>query len=108
MSGHGYVHLLNKDGDVLVRSKNTIVKEEPLTVFDVPYLDDNTRKQVEKAIASQEPVYGSFSMKENSAIFIFIRPKSMVGICFVPTGCGDLRHHLAGSSLWLDVCSLRF
>lgn len=78
MSGHGYIHLLNKDGDVLVRSKNTIVKEEPLTVFDVPYLDDNTKKQVEKAIASQEPVYGSF-FYEGEQCHFYIYPTKING-----------------------------
>lgn len=63
MGGKGYIHLLGQDGSFIVRSKNTLVKENPATIFDGPYLSDNTKVNAYYALASGEGMYGDFSYR---------------------------------------------
>lgn len=60
MGGEGYIHILDSKGDFLVRSDHTLVKEEMETIFDGPYLSEETKTAAHEAFANQEALYGNF------------------------------------------------
>lgn len=69
LGGSGYVHLINDDGEFLVRSQNTLVKEPMETIFDGPFLSDDTKESTEEALARGENIFGEFTYKGESCHF---------------------------------------
>ncbi len=78
LSGQGYIHLLDGEGDFLVRSQNTLVKEDLSSIFDGPYLSESERESVEKALKSRESMYGDFMYKGRECHF-YISPMDING-----------------------------
>ncbi len=63
MGGEGYIHILGAEGAFLVRSENTLVKEDMKTIFDGPYLSENTKTAAHHAFENQSALYGDFEYK---------------------------------------------
>ena len=78
MNGEGYVHLLNENGDFLVRSENTIVKENINTIFDGSYLTGETKRKTLDALSNQESIYGDFEYRGEQCHF-YIEPMGLNG-----------------------------
>ncbi len=60
MGGERYIHLLGAEGDFLVRSENTLVKEDVSSIFEGPYLSEDTKASAKEALSRQESMYGDF------------------------------------------------
>lgn len=60
MGGSGYVHIIGEQGDFLVRSQNSLVKENVNSIFDGPYLSEETSGQILKAISQKKSMFGEF------------------------------------------------
>lgn len=61
MGGEGYVHIIDDQGNFLVRSENTLVKENMKSIFDGPYLSDDTKSITKTKLLNHESVIGEFS-----------------------------------------------
>ena len=72
MGGEGYVHLINETGSFLVRSKNTLVKEDIDSIFDGPYMDEYVKENTRQALINQESVYGQFKYEGQECHFYTI------------------------------------
>ena len=73
IGGKGYIHIINNNGKFLVRSKNTIVKENINTIFDGPYLPQTTRSAAEDALSNGKSLLGEFKYNGMSCHF-YIEP----------------------------------
>lgn len=78
MDGSGYIHIINTEGEFLVRSKNTIIKEQFDTIFDNPYLSDEMKEKVREALNDNESVFGEFSYSGDDYHF-YIEPMDING-----------------------------
>lgn len=78
MGGDGYVHLLAADGDFLIRSENTLVKENVISIFDGTYLSQDTQAAAQKAFELQESMYGYFKYNGKTCHF-YMEPLGMNG-----------------------------
>lgn len=70
LGGSGYIHMLGSEGNFLVRSAYTIVRSDPETIFDGPYLEKTTEEEVKTALAHQERISGEFSYEGKSYPFL--------------------------------------
>ena len=70
LGGNGYIHMLGSEGNFLVRSAYTIVRSDPETIFDGPYLEKTTEEEVKTALAHQERISGEFSYEGKSYPFL--------------------------------------
>ena len=59
--GGGYIHLIDSEGDFLVRSSNSVVKDNVPSIFEGPYLSGESRSNVEDALENQKRIFSSFS-----------------------------------------------
>lgn len=59
--GGGYIHLIDSEGDFLVRSSNSVVKDNVPSIFEGPYLSGESRSNVEDALENQKRFFSSFS-----------------------------------------------
>lgn len=78
MGGQGYIHLLGAEGDFLVRSENTLVKEDMSSIFDGPYLSEDTKAAARDALARQESMYGDFEYRGEKCHF-YMEPLGLNG-----------------------------
>ncbi|MGI5959149.1 MAG: bifunctional diguanylate cyclase/phosphodiesterase [Massiliimalia sp.] len=78
MGGQGYVHILGSNGDFLVRSKNTIVKEKMSSIFDGPYLSESMKAEAYDALANQGSMYGDFYYRGEECHF-YMEPVGLNG-----------------------------
>lgn len=78
MDGEGYIHLLDSEGAFLVRSDNTLVKEEMKTIFDGPYLSESTKAAAHDAFSTQSDLYGDFEYKGEKCHF-YMSPMDLNG-----------------------------
>ena len=69
MGGDGYVHIINESGQFLVRSENTLVKENIDTIFNGPYLSGDTKARTLDALSNQENIFGEFDYKGEACHF---------------------------------------
>lgn len=70
LGGNGYIHMLGSEGNFLIRSAYTIVRSDPETIFDGPYLEKTTEEEVKTALAHQERISGEFSYEGKSYPFL--------------------------------------
>lgn len=59
--GGGYIHLIDSEGDFLVRSSNSVVKDNVPSIFEGPYLSGESRSNVGDALENQKRIFSSFS-----------------------------------------------
>lgn len=78
MDGSGYIHIINTAGEFLVRSENTIIKEQYETLFDSPYLSDEVKKDVKEALENNESCFGPFTYGGENYHF-YIEPMNLNG-----------------------------
>lgn len=78
MGGRGYIHLISDTGEFLVRSCNTLVKENLESIYDGPFLSEQTHDATQLAMANGESTYGEFTYKGDSCHF-YITPLGMNG-----------------------------
>ncbi len=69
MNGHGYVHIIDEQGNFLVRSKNTLVKENIYSIFDGPYITGNTKNITKTKLLNQESMLGDFRYNNEKCHF---------------------------------------
>ena len=60
-SGNGFIHLIGSEGNFLVRSPLSLVKEPFANIFDGPYISESQRDDMLEAMASQESIFSSFT-----------------------------------------------
>lgn len=48
LGGSGYIHMINQDGEFLIRSKKSVLKEHVSTVFAAPYFTDEEEIEASK------------------------------------------------------------
>ena len=70
LAGGGYIHMVGSEGKFLVRSPNTVVKEDLNTIFDGPYLADAEKEEVREALKNQAEIFGKFSYEGKEYPFI--------------------------------------
>ena len=70
LAGGGYIHMVGSEGKFLVRSPNTVVKEDLNTIFDGPYLADAEKEEVREALKNQEEIFGQFSYEGKEYPFL--------------------------------------
>ena len=78
MGGAGYINLINSEGRVLVRSQNTLIKEDVNTIYDGSYLTEKTKEQTRLALSKQESVLGEFRY-EGTRCHYYLEPLGMNG-----------------------------
>lgn len=78
MGGRGYVHILDSEGNFLVRSENTLVKEKMNSIFDGPYLSESTKVVAKEAFANQESMFGDFEYQGEKCHF-YVEPIDLNG-----------------------------
>ena len=61
LGGGGYLHLINSQGDFLIRSSNSVVKENNASIFDGSYLSESSKSEVRDALKNQKRVFSSFA-----------------------------------------------
>lgn len=69
MGGNGYVHIINVKGEFLLRSENTLVKDDISSIFDGPYMSEKTKKDARRALENGESYHGSFEYENNKCHF---------------------------------------
>ena len=60
MGGNGYLHMVGTEGNFLVRSSNTVVKEEIENIFDGPYFDEDEVVHLKEEMRDQKKIFSSF------------------------------------------------
>ena len=73
LGGKGYLHLLNDQGEFLIRSSYSVIKEQPETLFDDSFMSAEAQEAARKAFANQESVSSSFVYDGNRYQF-YIEP----------------------------------
>lgn len=66
LGGNGYIHLLGSEGDYLVRSEHTIVKEKPDNIFEGDYFSEEEGERLYAAMQNEERVFSSFRYEGKS------------------------------------------
>ena len=69
MGGQGYVHIIDDQGNFLVRSENTLVKKNMESIFDGPYLSENTKNITKKMLLNHESMFGEFTYNHEKCHF---------------------------------------
>lgn len=70
LGGGGYIHMINSDGDFLIRSANTVVTDNPPTIFDGPYLSEKSKDEVSQALQHEDTFFSTFTYKGKSYPFM--------------------------------------
>ena len=78
MNGYGYVHMIGKEGDFLIRSQNKVVDKNVKNIFDENYIADEEKAKIRKAIDRDESVFSKFRY-EGTSYQIYLNPVGMNG-----------------------------
>lgn len=77
-SGRGYIHLLDQNGNFLLRSERQIIPEELQSVFDGGYISSETRLSMKEAMAQSGSGFFSFRY-EGQTYQIYLEPVEING-----------------------------
>ena len=66
MGGSAYIHMVNQDGDFLIRSERAAVQEESETLFGEPYLNPDQYSDIEEKLHAGEEARFSFEYNGES------------------------------------------
>lgn len=69
MGGRGYVHIIDDQGNFLVRSENTLVKENVNSIFDGPYISGHTKNITKTKLLNHESMLGDFRYNNEKCHF---------------------------------------
>lgn len=92
MSGAGYIHIINTDGEFLVRSQNTLVTEEMRTIYDGTILAEKTKQKIHSALQKGDTAEGQFVYRKEKCHF-YMMPLGINGwylFCVNKLGEGSL------------------
>ena len=70
LGGGGYIHLLDSEGDFLVRSAKTVVPTPLSSIFEGPYRAEESKDAVREALQQQERISSSFAYEGKSYPFL--------------------------------------
>ena len=70
LGGGGYINLIDSKGDFLVRSPKTVVKDDISSIFDGPYLEGDSRKEVQEALQKEERTFSTFTYEGKKYSFL--------------------------------------
>lgn len=70
LGGRGYIHMINSQGQFLIRSPHTVVREELPSIFDGPYLSQSSRTQVQEALDNQQQLFSTFRYEGHEYPFL--------------------------------------
>lgn len=73
MGGQGYIHLFNDEGEFLIRSAYSVIKEEPDTVYDDRFMPAEAQEIIREAIAAGKSASTSF-VYDGSRYQLYIEP----------------------------------
>lgn len=73
LGGGGYIHLLNSRGVFLLHSPKAVVAEKLPTIFDGPYIKEESRESIYAAMQRQEQVFSSFEYEGKTYPFSWNR-----------------------------------
>ncbi|MBM6830191.1 EAL domain-containing protein [Anaerotignum lactatifermentans] len=78
MDGSGYIHIINTKGEFLVRSENSIIKDQFETILDCSFISDQTKNEMRYALENGETMFGSFSYG-GSEYHFYLEPMNLNG-----------------------------
>lgn len=78
LGGNGYLHMVGTEGNFLIRSHNSVVKEKGSNIFDGPYFDEDEIDVLKREMENQERVFSSF-VYENKRYQILLDPVGLNG-----------------------------
>lgn len=70
LGGGGYIHMIDSQGNFLIRSSKMVVDADIPSIFDGPYLSDSSREDVMNALQQQKRIFSSFSYEGKSYPFL--------------------------------------
>ncbi len=70
LGGGGYIHMIDSDGNFLVRSSKTVVQEDLSTIYDGPYLSQDSKDDVREAMQNQQRIFSTFSYEGKTYPFL--------------------------------------
>ena len=78
LGGNGYLHMVGTEGNFLVRSQNSVVKEKMSNIFDGPYFDEDEIDVLKQEMQDQQRVFSSF-VYDNERYQILLDPVGLNG-----------------------------
>ena len=78
MGGSGYIHLVDDQGNFLIRSENTLVKEDMDSIFDHQILSAETAANTRAALETGTPSFGEYTYNGESCHF-YLEPLGING-----------------------------
>lgn len=70
LNGAGILHLLSGDGTFLIRSPQSVVREEMDSIFDGPYWKGDEKEEAQVALQNQQSFFSSFEYDGNTYQFL--------------------------------------
>ena len=65
-NGNGYIHLINQDGDFLIRSQRIVIPENISSIFENNHFEDSQANDFKQQMQSYKEVYDSFEFNNHS------------------------------------------
>lgn len=88
MNGHGYIHMISREGIFLIRSDSKEVDRNLKSIFDGNYIDDEEKVNIKKALSRGDSIFSEFLYK-GTAYDIYMDP---IGINGWYLFCVDTMH----------------
>ena len=109
LSGSGYFHLVDSQGNFLVRSSRVIIKEMLESIFEGTYFSSDNREKMKRAMNSNEQTFASFRY-QGKKYTVFLEPTEINGwyLFCVNTreGANHLAYHMIGTFVAVFICVL--
>ena len=70
LGGGGYIHLIGSEGNFLIKSPKMVVQEDIPSIFEGPYLSENSKADVREALQQQERIFSAFEYEGRSYPFM--------------------------------------
>lgn len=78
MNGYGYIHMIGKEGNFLIRSKNKVVDRNLDTIFEGGYISDSEQVKIKAAMDKDDSVFSEF-VYEGTSYQIYLEPIGVNG-----------------------------
>ncbi len=88
LSGGGYIHMLDSEGNFLVRSSRTVLPAETRSLFDSNYLSEEARTLIQNALQNQQSASSSFSYQGKTYPFM-VEPVGLNGWMLLCVSTGE-------------------
>ena len=70
LGGGGYIHMLDSQGNFLIRSSRSVVPQALPSIFDGPYLSADSKEETRKALADQKRIFSTFTYENRTYPFL--------------------------------------